>query len=184
MIDKRDYKAVQRLQHLNACIYETLRLNPAVPSAGLRIAPRGGLIISGTLIPEGTTIVVPQYSLLRGKSPYECTGLPLDRWSRTSEKIGRVNHTYAGTDRRNFVKPDEWVPERFSTQPELVLDKSAFVPWSAGEYYGYPTIFSCRRGRIARNLTLTFISRTICVHWEEPKFDGNSRGRRSHTDNV
>ena len=58
-IDERDYKAVQRLQHLNACIYETLRSNPAVPSAGLRLAPRGGLTISETYIPEGTTIVVP-----------------------------------------------------------------------------------------------------------------------------
>ena len=66
-IDKRDYKAVQQLQHLNACIYETLRLNPAVPSAGLRIAPCGGLLIGDTHIPEGTTVVVPQYSLLRGK---------------------------------------------------------------------------------------------------------------------
>ncbi len=67
-IDQRDYKAVQQLQHLNACIYETLRLNPAVPSAGLRMAPRGGLSIKDMFIPEGTTIVVPQYSLMRGKA--------------------------------------------------------------------------------------------------------------------
>ena len=75
-IDRRDYKAVQQLQHLNACIYETLRLNPAVPSAGLRIAPRGGLLIGDTHIPEGTTVVVPQYSLLRGKSSWSVKHVP------------------------------------------------------------------------------------------------------------
>lgn len=62
--DKRDYTAVQQLQHLNACIYETLRLNPAVPSAGLRVAPRDGLMINDTFLPAGTTIVVPRYSLM------------------------------------------------------------------------------------------------------------------------
>lgn len=45
-INIRAYKAIQRLQHMNACIYETLRLNPAVPSAGLRVAPPGGLVVS------------------------------------------------------------------------------------------------------------------------------------------
>ena len=38
-------------------------------------------------------------------------------------------------DKRNFAKPDEWVPERYTTQPKLILDKSAFVPWSIGECY-------------------------------------------------
>lgn len=66
-IDIRDYHAVQRLKHLNACINETLRLNPAVPSAGLRNPPKGGMTVNGTFIPEGTTICTPQYSLFRGE---------------------------------------------------------------------------------------------------------------------
>ena len=66
--DIMDYKQLIRLSHFNACIYETLRLNPAVPSAGLRLPPPGGLVINGTYIPEGTTLVTPQYSLLRGES--------------------------------------------------------------------------------------------------------------------
>lgn len=32
-----------------------------------------------------------------------------------------------------FVKPTEWLPERFTTQPELVLDKRAFHPFSYGK---------------------------------------------------
>lgn len=65
-INIRDYKTLQHLEALNACIFETLRLNPAVPSAGLRITPRDGLLTDNTYIPEGITVVVPQYSLLRG----------------------------------------------------------------------------------------------------------------------
>ncbi|KAJ5088498.1 cytochrome P450 [Penicillium angulare] len=33
-----------------------------------------------------------------------------------------------------FVNPDEFIPERFSTKPELVLDGSAWQPFGAGEY--------------------------------------------------
>ena len=33
-----------------------------------------------------------------------------------------------------FVKPLEWIPERFTSQPELVLDKRAFHPFSFGKY--------------------------------------------------
>ncbi|KAF2962933.1 hypothetical protein GQX73_g10637 [Xylaria multiplex] len=87
-IDIRNYRDLQRLQHLNACIYETLRINPVVPSAGLRIAPKGGITINGAQIPEDETC---------------------------------------------FVRPDEWIPERFTTKPELVLNKSAFVAWSIGK---------------------------------------------------
>ncbi|XP_014558733.1 hypothetical protein COCVIDRAFT_36033 [Bipolaris victoriae FI3] len=37
-------------------------------------------------------------------------------------------------DSRNFVKPDEFVPERWTSQPELVLNKNAFIPFSTGPY--------------------------------------------------
>ncbi|KAI1321363.1 cytochrome P450 [Xylariaceae sp. FL0255] len=100
-IDIRDYRALQSLPHLTACIYETLRLNPAVPSAGLRIPPKGGITINGVFIPEYTTMVTPQYSLHR--------------------------------DETCFVKPNEWIPERFTTRPELTLNKNAFVAWSIGK---------------------------------------------------
>ncbi|KAI0487366.1 cytochrome P450 [Xylaria cf. heliscus] len=37
-------------------------------------------------------------------------------------------------DERYFARPDEWVPERWSTQPTLVKDRSAFIPFSIGPY--------------------------------------------------
>ncbi|KAI1287225.1 cytochrome P450 [Xylaria venustula] len=100
-IDINDYRALQSLAHLNACIYETLRLNPAVPSAGLRIPPKGGMTFDGVFIPEYTTIVTPQYTLHR--------------------------------DETCFVRAGEWIPERFTTRPELMPNKNAFVAWSIGK---------------------------------------------------
>ncbi|KAI0861215.1 cytochrome P450 [Xylaria cubensis] len=122
-IDINNYRALQSLSHLNACIYETLRLNPAVPSAGLRIPPKGGMSIDGVFIPEYTTIVTPQYSLHRDES---C-----------------------------FLKPDEWIPERLTTRPELVLNKDAFVAWSIGKMSFLGKILCLMEIRIGAALFLT-----------------------------
>ncbi|KAE8138750.1 cytochrome P450 [Aspergillus pseudotamarii] len=119
----RDYKALQQLPHLTACIYETLRLNPAVPSSGLRQSPPEGLVVADKFIPGGTTIAVPQYSLSR--------------------------------DERNFVRPNEWIPERFSTQSHLIFDKQAFVPWSTGKYACLGKNLSLIEIRVAAALILT-----------------------------
>lgn len=37
-------------------------------------------------------------------------------------------------DPRNFVRPDEFIPERWTDRPDLVLRKEAFIPWSTGPY--------------------------------------------------
>jgi tryprostatin B 6-hydroxylase len=31
-----------------------------------------------------------------------------------------------------FVRPNEWIPERFDTQPELVKDTRSFLPFAQG----------------------------------------------------
>lgn len=118
-IDVRDYKSLQYLEHLNACIYETLRLFPAVPSGGPRLPPNEGITVNGHFIPKGTTLVTPQYSPHRGQS------------STRNKVIAQVINM--DVDERYFVKPEEWIPERFTTKPELVLDKSAFAPWAIGK---------------------------------------------------
>lgn len=38
------------------------------------------------------------------------------------------------TDPRNYQHPDEFIPERWVDQPELVIRKEAFIPFSAGPY--------------------------------------------------
>ncbi|KAF1943290.1 cytochrome P450 [Clathrospora elynae] len=37
-------------------------------------------------------------------------------------------------DPRNFVEPDTFIPERWTTKPEMVLNKQAFMPFSTGPY--------------------------------------------------
>ncbi|OKL55488.1 hypothetical protein UA08_09188 [Talaromyces atroroseus] len=39
-----------------------------------------------------------------------------------------------GRDKRNFVDPDEFIPERWTTQPELILNRTGFFPFSLGHY--------------------------------------------------
>lgn len=37
-------------------------------------------------------------------------------------------------DKRAFIKPDEFIPERWSTRPELIPRKEASIPFSYGSY--------------------------------------------------
>jgi cytochrome P450 family 628 len=164
-INIRDYKALQHLVHLNACIYETLRLNPAVPSSGLRIAPRGGLAVNGKYIPEGTTVVVPQYSLFRGKFG-------------SHPDLRRIGFNDS-LDERNFVHPGEWIPERFSTQPDLILNDQAFTPWNTGTLSTYsrppgPCLLIETLGRYAclgKNLSLMEIRVAAALIFTSLDFD-------------
>ncbi|KAJ6583187.1 cytochrome P450 [Mycena sp. CBHHK59/15] len=87
---------------LNACINETLRLHPPVPTNGPRQVPRGsqGKIIAGVFIPEGTQVYVPPYSL--------------------------------HLDSRYFSpSPERFMPERW-IDPSLVPHTAAFIPFSYG----------------------------------------------------
>lgn len=37
-------------------------------------------------------------------------------------------------DESHFVSADEFIPERFSTRPELIKNKDAFIPFSTGPF--------------------------------------------------
>ncbi|KAJ7735296.1 cytochrome P450 [Mycena maculata] len=83
--DPLDVSKHQQLVFLSACINETLRLHPPLPSNG---GPRGipldneGRNIAGRFIPPGTTIYTPPYSLHRNPDyffPYPGQFVP-DRW--------------------------------------------------------------------------------------------------------
>ncbi|KAI9673564.1 MAG: hypothetical protein M1822_009934, partial [Bathelium mastoideum] len=87
----------KRMQHLDALIFETLRLHPSIPSGGLRMVPRHGLQIGEVHVPGGATVVTPQYSLHRRE---DC-----------------------------FEHADEFIPERWTTRPEMVRNRTAFLPW-------------------------------------------------------
>ncbi|KAI8626135.1 cytochrome P450 monooxygenase-like protein [Xylariaceae sp. FL1651] len=55
---------------------------------------------------------------------------------------------------RAFVYPNEFIPERWTTRPELVLNKKAFCPFSLGR-------FSCIGKNLALNELRTVISKTV-----------------------
>ncbi|OAG07002.1 putative benzoate 4-monooxygenase cytochrome P450 [Paraphaeosphaeria sporulosa] len=37
-------------------------------------------------------------------------------------------------DERNFVRPEEWIPERWTSRPELCVNRAASMPFSTGPY--------------------------------------------------
>ncbi|KAI5864893.1 cytochrome P450 [Durotheca rogersii] len=114
-----DTSQLSGLQHLNACIFETFRLHPSIPSGGLRMTPPEGIKINDTCIPGNTTVLVPQYTLARRE---DC-----------------------------FERAVEFIPERWTTKPEMVKNRNAFMPWGIGSY-------SC----VGKNLGLMEI-RTLAV---------------------
>ncbi|RMZ81077.1 hypothetical protein DV738_g2396, partial [Chaetothyriales sp. CBS 135597] len=93
---------LSKLEYLNACINEGLRLHPPVPSGVQRLTPPEGLQLDGTYIPGNTIVQAPTYTLHR--------------------------------DERCFARPNEFLPERWTTKPELVRDASVFTPFGTGRY--------------------------------------------------
>ncbi|KAK7691792.1 hypothetical protein QCA50_005195 [Cerrena zonata] len=93
-----------QLVFLSACINETLRLHPPLPTNGPRHVPEdaGGKSIAGKYIPSGTQVYLPPFSLHR--------------------------------DPRYFSpSPDTFIPDRWLTSnPEESPAQSAFIPFSYG----------------------------------------------------
>ncbi|KAG7133055.1 Cytochrome monooxygenase FCK2 like protein [Verticillium longisporum] len=100
--EQADHLSLSKLKYLQACIDESLRLFPPVPSGVQRMSPPEGQQVGDVFIPGNTVVQVPSYTLNR--------------------------------DARVFVRPDEFVPERWTTAPELTKDASVFAPFSVGRY--------------------------------------------------
>jgi cytochrome P450 len=50
--------SVEKLEYLNACIREALRVYPPVPTGFARVAPPGGGMVSGYFVPEGVRLLL------------------------------------------------------------------------------------------------------------------------------
>ncbi|KAG9495039.1 hypothetical protein J7337_013270 [Fusarium musae] len=98
--DEYDLVSLSKLQYLQACIDESLRLYPVVPSGVPRMTPPEGMQLDGVYIPGDTIIHSPSYPMYR--------------------------------DERCFEKPNEFIPERWTTKPELIKDASAYAPFHTG----------------------------------------------------
>ncbi|KAK8044498.1 cytochrome p450 monooxygenase [Apiospora rasikravindrae] len=92
--------SLAKLGYLQACIDESLRLLPVVPTRLQRMTPPEGVQIGSRWIPGNTTVIAPSWILCR--------------------------------DPRCFARPEEFIPERWTTEPDLVLDASVYAPFSIG----------------------------------------------------
>ena len=54
------FSSVQRLPYMLACLNETLRMYPPVPSGLPRCVPTGGAVIAEHVIPEGVWPLFPE----------------------------------------------------------------------------------------------------------------------------
>jgi len=92
------------LELLNTIINETLRLQPPVPTS-IQRAPSlgsGGKALGDLFIPEGTAVDIPLYTLHRDPRYF-------------------------------FPDPERFWPERWISQdPKVILNRSAFIPFSFG----------------------------------------------------
>ena len=73
--------AIDALPILNAIVYETLRVYPAAPAPQPRIAPKGGAVIDGCTIPEGTRVSTNSYVMHRHEPAYpDADHWKYERW--------------------------------------------------------------------------------------------------------
>lgn len=61
------WSTVKDLRFLEATLLEALRLFPPSPASQQRMVPRGGAVIDGYALPEGTTVAVSPWSSTRSK---------------------------------------------------------------------------------------------------------------------
>ncbi|CAN8097825.1 unnamed protein product [Discula destructiva] len=118
----QDVHQLSKLPHLNAVVNETMRLYPALLSAGSRKTTKNGLTVGDKFIPPETTIICPRYS------------------------AGRRNDCW--------VHPDEFIPERWTSRPELILNSAGFAPFGLGSQ-------SCLGRVLAEDLMRCLVARLV-----------------------
>ena len=108
-----------------------------------------GITVAGKKIPQGTTIVAPRYNIGRRQS------IRLNFLLRmlTSFVVESC-----------FVRAGEFLPERWSSRPELIKDASAFAPFNQGKDVAVIRLFMNSLGLMHTCRPLTFLAgRYSCV---------------------
>ncbi|GAB1315434.1 hypothetical protein MFIFM68171_05644 [Madurella fahalii] len=105
-----EFDALPNLEHDNLLTVAHL---DAVINEAMRLHPP---------VPSGTQRVTPE------------EGLQIGKHYIPGDVIVQVPSYTVFRDERCFVLPNEFIPERWTTRPELVKDKSVFIPFNAGPY--------------------------------------------------
>lgn len=119
--DVTDARQLGQLKHLNAVINEALRLYPGLPTAGARKTTEKGVAVGGRFIPPHTTIITPRFVISRSKSPIFLM-----------KDISTLLTMTLGED--CFEKATEFIPERWTTRPEMVRNSAGYTPFGTGMY--------------------------------------------------
>lgn len=121
-LDIHNMAKLSSLPHLNGCISESQRLWPANPTFHPRRTGPEGLKIGEAFIPANCNVSVPRYLLGRCK--------------RTSERgLNRLTKLVDTC----YQDATSFIPERWYKYPEMVKNRSAFVPFSVGRFV-YPIL--------------------------------------------
>lgn len=112
------YKDLSSLPCLDSVISETLRMHSPASNNGPRVTMEDTLI-DGWVIPKDVVVYVGIHSIQRSESH--------------SPRGARMACSPFILGPKYFVHPDEWKPERWTTQPDLILDKRAYHPFLKGK---------------------------------------------------
>ena len=155
-MDPSDSEALNRLPHLDACLTETLRLWPGLLTGGPRKTGKNGVWIAGRFIPPETTIVAPQYVISRRK----CQPRPQFHVRHAYRILDVLNRRVPPTGEEYFVRAREFIPERWTSSPELVLNAGASAPFGTGTTNCLgrvlaTNVIKCTAARLIRKYTFT-----------------------------
>ncbi|KAJ5703563.1 Cytochrome monooxygenase lcsI, partial [Penicillium malachiteum] len=85
--DEITFQAVSTLPYLNAALEEGLRCYPPVPGVFPRVVPKGGSMIDGEFVPEGTSVAGAHLATYHAESHFtEPDSFIPERWLENREK--------------------------------------------------------------------------------------------------
>ncbi|KAH8778060.1 cytochrome P450 [Hyaloscypha finlandica] len=88
------HDALIKMEYLNACIEEGLRIFPPVPGGNLRAVPAGGANVCGHFLPEGVTVSVQSWSVTHDPNNFpDPDSLIPERWLGQDKET--ISHLHA-----------------------------------------------------------------------------------------